>query len=239
MNIAIIGYGKMGKEIEKVALERGHTVSLKISSKNTHDFTFDNLKKVDVAVEFTNPNLAITNINVCIESNTPIVVGTTGWYEKFAEVRNSVIENSSSLLYATNCSIGVNLFFKLNKQLAEIMNKHNEYKVSMSETHHTQKLDAPSGTAITLAEGIIKNNDTKNLWVKGNAHTKNQLSVVSHRVENVPGTHQINYSSVIDDIEIKHTAHNRKGFAIGAVIAAEYIKDKKGIFTMEDVLFNS
>ncbi|MGB0882285.1 MAG: 4-hydroxy-tetrahydrodipicolinate reductase [Vicingaceae bacterium] len=237
MNIAIIGYGKMGKEIEKVALERGHTVSLKISSKNSYDFTFDNLKEVDVAIEFTNPDLAIPNINVCIESNTPVVVGTTGWYNQFAEVRNKVLENNGSLLYATNCSIGVNLFFKLNKQLAQLMNKHKAYNVSMEETHHTQKLDAPSGTAITLAEGIIENNDVKDLWVKGGAKANNQLSVVAHRIENVPGTHQIKYSSEIDDIEIKHTAHNRKGFAMGAVIAAEFITDKKGIFTMEDVLF--
>jgi 4-hydroxy-tetrahydrodipicolinate reductase len=239
MNIAIIGYGKMGKEIEKIALERGHTVSLKISSKNTHDFTFDNLKNVDVAIEFSNPELALNNINVCIESNTPIVVGTTGWYKNFNEVRNNVLENKGSLLYATNCSIGVNLFFKLNKQLAQIMNQHKEYNVTMEETHHTQKLDAPSGTAITLAEGIINNIDSKDLWVKGDADAKHQLSVAAHRIENVPGTHQVNYSSEIDDIEIKHTAHNRKGFAMGAVIAAEFIKDKKGIFTMEDVLFNS
>ena len=238
MNIAIIGYGKMGKEIEKVALERGHEVSLKISSENKHDFNFDNLKKVDVAIEFTNPELAVNNINVCLDSNTPIVVGTTGWYNQFDEVRSNVAKNDGSLLYATNCSIGVNLFFKLNKSLAKMMNNHSDYEVKLEETHHTQKLDAPSGTAITLAEGIIDNNEAKDLWVKGDAHAHNQLSVVSHRIENVPGTHQITYTSEIDDIEIKHTAHNRKGFAMGAVIAAEYIKDKKGIFTMEDVLFN-
>ena len=238
MNIAIIGYGKMGKEIEKIALERGHNISLKITSENKHDFNFDNLKQVDVAIEFTNPDLAVNNINVCLDSNTPIVVGTTGWYDEFDKVRDNVVENDGSLLYATNCSIGVNLFFKLNKSLAKMMNKHKDYKVNLEETHHTQKLDAPSGTAITLAEGIIDNNDDKDLWVKGDAHDHHQLSVVSHRIENVPGTHQINYTSAIDDIEIKHTAHNRKGFAIGAVIAAEYIKDKKGIFTMEDVLFN-
>ncbi len=237
MNIAIIGYGKMGKEIEKVALERGHKVVLKISSQNTTDFTFDNLKQVDAAIEFTNPDLAVNNIKVCLESNTPVVIGTTGWYDQFDEVRGSLADNDGTLLYATNCSIGVNLFFKLNKQLAQIMNKHNEYDVEMEETHHTQKLDAPSGTAITLAEGVI-NNTNKDLWVKGDAHADNQLGIISHRVENVPGTHIVNYTSAIDDIEIKHTAHNRKGFAMGAVIAAEYIADKKGIFTMEDVLFN-
>ncbi len=238
MKIAIIGYGKMGKEIEKVALERGHEIVLKISSDNKNDFTFDNLKQVDVAIEFTNPDLAVNNINVCLDSNTPVVVGTTGWYNHFDLVRKNVVQNDGSLLHATNCSIGVNLFFKLNKSLAKMMNKHNDYEVKLEETHHTQKLDAPSGTAITLAEGIVDNNNDKDLWVKGDAHAHNQLSVVSHRIENVPGTHQVNYSSEIDDIEIKHTAHNRKGFAIGAVIAAEYIKDKKGIFTMEDVLFN-
>lgn len=238
MNIAIIGYGKMGKEIEKSALERGHDVSLKISSKNTHEFTFNNLKNIDVAIEFTNPELAVNNINICIESNTPVVVGTTGWYDKFNEISTRVSENNGTLLYATNCSIGVNLFFKLNKQLAQLMNKHKEYDIKMEETHHVQKLDAPSGTAITLAEGILSNNEEKDLWVKGGSKAQNQLSVVSHRIENVPGTHQINYTSTIDDIEIKHTAHNRKGFAVGAVIAAEYIVDKKGIFTMEDVLFD-
>jgi 4-hydroxy-tetrahydrodipicolinate reductase len=237
MNIAIIGYGKMGREIEKIALERGHVVDLKISSKNTTDFTFDNLKKVDVAIEFTNPELAVNNIKTCLESNTPVVVGTTGWYDQFDEIRDSVTENEGSFLYATNCSIGVNLFFKLNKQLAEVMSNHNEYNIVMEETHHTQKLDAPSGTAITLAEGVIDNTN-KDLWVKGKTSSKNQLGIVSHREENVPGTHVVNYTSEIDDIEIKHTAHSRKGFAMGAVIAAEYIANKKGIFTMEDVLFN-
>lgn len=237
MRIAIIGYGKMGKEIEHVALERGHQVTLKISSQNTHDFNFDNLKNVDVAIEFTNPELAVNNITVCVDSNTPIVVGTTGWYDKFDEVREIVAQNDGSLLYATNCSIGVNLFFKLNKYLAEMMNNQPAYDVHLEETHHTQKLDAPSGTAITLAEGILKKILKKDAWVLGEAHSKNQLSVIAHRKENVPGTHIINYSSEIDNIEIKHTAHNRRGFAMGAVVAAEYINNKKGIFTMEDVLF--
>jgi len=238
MKIAIIGYGKMGREIEKVSLERGHEVVLKISSENKADFNFDNLRKVDVAIEFTTPDLAVNNINVCLDSNTPIVVGTTGWYDEFNSVSENVALNEGTLLYATNCSIGVNLFFKLNKTLAAMMNKYNDYEVKMEETHHTQKIDSPSGTAVTLAEGIIENSSAKDLWVDGEAHAKNQLSVISHRIENVPGTHQINYTSEIDDIEIKHTAHNRKGFAMGAVIAAEYLKDKKGIFTMEDVLFN-
>lgn len=238
MKIAIIGYGKMGKEIEQIAIERGHKVTLKINSQNVSDFTFDNLKKVDVAIEFTTPELAVNNINVCLTSNTPIVVGTTGWYDRFDEVQEIVAENDGSMLYATNCSIGVNLFFKLNKYLAKIMDKHNEYNVSMNEIHHTQKLDAPSGTAITLGEGIVENILAKDTWVKGEAKAKNQLGITSERIDDVPGTHEIKYSSAIDDIEIKHTAHNRKGFALGAVVAAEYIVNKKGIFTMEDVLFN-
>jgi 4-hydroxy-tetrahydrodipicolinate reductase len=237
MNIAIIGYGKMGKEIEKVALERGHKIVLKISSKNRHDFISDNLKTADVAIEFTSPEMAVKNINTCIKSKTPIVVGTTGWYSKLEEVRTHVLENEGSLLYATNCSIGVNLFFKLNKQLAKLMNSHSDYAIEMEETHHTEKQDAPSGTAITLAEGVIENT-AKEIWVKGNAQGKRDLGIVSYRTENVPGTHVVNYTSEIDAIEIKHTAHNRKGFALGAVIAAEYIANKKGIFTMEDVLFN-
>ena len=228
----------MGKELERVAIERGHEITLKISSENTHEFNFDNLKKVDVAIEFTSPELAVNNINVCLASNTPVVVGTTGWYANFDEVRKNVVKNDGTLLYATNCSIGVNLFLKLNTYLAKMMNKYHEYDVRIEETHHTQKIDAPSGTAITLAEGIVENIDEKDVWVKGETAHKNQLAVLSHRIENVPGTHEVKYTSAIDDIEIKHTAHNRKGFAMGAIIAAEYIKDKKGIFTMEDVLFN-
>jgi len=238
MNIAIIGYGKMGKEIEKVALERGHTVSLKITSKNTEELNTSNLEAIDVAIEFTNPALAVKNINQCALGNTPVVVGTTGWYADFEKVTNTISENNGAILYATNCSIGVNLFFKLNKQLAQIMNQHKEYKISMDEIHHTQKLDSPSGTAITLAEGIIENNNKLNAWTEDINQASNELPITAHRVESVPGTHQINYTSEIDSIEIKHTAHNRKGFAMGAVIAAEFIKDKKGIFTMEDVLFN-
>jgi 4-hydroxy-tetrahydrodipicolinate reductase len=238
MNIAIIGYGKMGKEIERIAIERGHQVTLKINSQNASEFTFDNLKTVDAAIEFTNPDLAVNNINTCIAADVPVVVGTTGWYESFNEVRENVIQNEGSLLYATNCSIGVNLFFKLNKYLAKLMNNHNDYDVKMEEIHHTEKLDAPSGTAISLAEGVIDNLLKKDVWVKGDSHSKNQLGINSKRIDNVPGTHEVTYTSEIDDIEIKHTAHNRQGFALGAVVAAEYISDKKGIFTMEDVLFN-
>lgn len=238
MNIAIIGYGKMGKEIEKVAIERGHHIVLKITSENVNEYNFDNLKQVDVAIEFTTPDFAVNNINICLSANTPIVVGTTGWYDRFDEVEESVEQHDGSLLYATNCSIGVNLFFKLNKYLAKMMDKHPAYEVSMEETHHTQKLDAPSGTAITLAEGIFDNLSNKEKWVLGDQAADNELPIKVHRIENVPGTHEVKYSSEIDDIEIKHTAHNRAGFAMGAVVAAEFVSDKKGIFTMEDVLFN-
>lgn len=237
MNIAIIGYGKMGKAIEEIAIERGHEVTLKITSKNVTDFNFDNLKKVDVAIEFTNPELALNNINVCLDSNTPVVVGTTGWYADFDAVKSKVEEENGSLLHATNCSIGVNIFFKVNEMLAKMMNKQPGYKVEVEEIHHKQKLDAPSGTAITIAEGIINNLDIKNDWVNDFAQKENELSIISKREENVPGTHQVNYVSAIDEIEIKHTAHSRKGFAMGAVVAAEYIHNKKGIFTMNDVLF--
>jgi len=238
MNIGIIGYGKMGREIEKVALERGHTVTLKISSQNKEDFNAETLKKVDVAIEFTTPELAITNINKCLDENIPIVVGSTGWYHHFEEIKHKTEKLNGSLLYATNCSIGVNLFFKLNKYLAKIMNPHKEYDVQVDEIHHTEKIDAPSGTAITLAEGIMENKEDKKSWVNDNTSSENELAIISHRIANVPGTHEIKYSSEIDDIEIKHTAHNRKGFALGAVVAAEYIKDKKGVFSMEDALFN-
>ena len=238
MNIAIIGYGKMGKEIERIALERGHSISLKISSKNASEFTVENLKGTDAAIEFTNPDLAVPNINTCIDANVPIVVGTTGWYDQYEIVKEKVLNEGGTLLPATNCSIGVNVFFKVNEVLAKMMNKQTAYDVELDEIHHTQKLDSPSGTAITLAEGVLANLDRKNKWVNAKSNQENELSVISHRINDVPGTHSVKYLSAIDDIEIKHTAHNRKGFALGAVVAAEYIHDKKGIFTMNDVLFN-
>ncbi|MCO6498758.1 MAG: 4-hydroxy-tetrahydrodipicolinate reductase [Vicingus serpentipes] len=238
MNIAIIGYGKMGKEIERIALERGHIISLKITSKNAADFNVENLKDTDVAIEFTNPDLAIPNINTCIAAKVPVVVGTTGWYDDYESIKEKVIAANSTLLAATNCSIGVNIFFKVNEVLAKMMNKQPSYAVELDEIHHTQKLDAPSGTGITLAEGVIENLDRKTKWVNQKSNIESELSIISHRINDVPGTHSVKYSSDIDDIEIKHTAHNRQGFALGAVVAAEYIHDKKGIFTMNDVLFN-
>lgn len=238
MKIAIIGYGKMGKEIEKIALERGHTVPLKISSKNLDDFSKENLENCDVAIDFTTPDLAVGNIYKCFDANLPIVVGTTGWYTHFDEVIEKCDAKNQTLLHATNCSLGVNLFFELNKKLAKLMSTQNDYDVKIEEIHHTQKLDAPSGTAITLAEGLIENYPQKKSWKCDEEVTERELLINAFREENVPGTHLIKYSSAIDEIEIKHTAHNRKGFAKGAVIAAEYISTKKGVFTMNDVLFN-
>lgn len=238
MNIAIIGYGKMGIAIEKIAIERGHHVVLKINLENMADFTIENLKKCDVAIEFTDPSSAINNINKCFEANLPVVVGTTGWYNKFEEVKNTCTSTNNTLLHATNYSLGVNLFFELNKQLAKLMNNYPSYKVMMEEIHHTEKKDSPSGTAITLAEGIIENLDRKTSWINHETQQENELSIISKRTENVPGTHEVFYQSAEDDITITHTAYNRNGFALGAVIGAEYIVNKKGIFTMKEVLFN-
>jgi 4-hydroxy-tetrahydrodipicolinate reductase len=238
MNIAIIGYGKMGEEIEKIALERGHHVPLKINSSNLSALNAENLETIDAAIEFTSPDSAVKNIVTCFDLQVPIVVGTTGWYNSFDEVKQECEAKNATLLHATNCSLGVNIFFKINEELAKLMNKQSNYNVQLEETHHTQKLDAPSGTAITLAKGVLDNLERKSSWKNDTTEIKEELSILSHRIENVPGTHTINYTSEIDDIEIKHTAHNRKGFALGAVVAAEYIHDKKGIFTMNDVLFN-
>lgn len=238
MKIAIIGYGKMGKEIEKIALERGHTVPLKISSANVDQMTIENLQNCDAAIEFTLPELAVNNINSCFNANLPVVVGTTGWYAQFDNIVEQCKAKNQTLLHATNCSLGVNLFFELNKKLAQLMKTQNDYDVKVEEIHHTQKLDAPSGTAITLAEGLIENYPQKKSWKCDEKVNKDELLINAFREENVPGTHAIKYTSSIDEIEIKHTAHNRKGFAKGAVIAAEYIFNKKGVFTMNDVLFN-
>lgn len=227
----------MGKVIERIATERGHQVTLKITVDNAVDLNAENLKSVDVAIEFTTPENAVKSIYTCIENQVPIVVGTTGWYHLFDEVKQKCITHKGTLLYATNCSVGVNLFFKLNEQLAKLMNNHPDYEVKIEETHHTQKLDVPSGTAITLAGSVITNLDTKTKWGIKPSADKSELLIEAHRIENVPGTHQVTYSSDIDDIEIKHTAHNREGFAQGAVIAAEFIHNKKGIYTMQDALF--
>ena len=236
MKIALVGYGKMGKTIEGIALQRGHTVNLKIDIDSTADFTKENLLQCDVAIEFTGPHSAKENILTCLDAGIPVVSGSTGWLENWSEVANFCKEKNGSFLYASNFSVGVNIFFEVNKKLAQLMNGHNEYAISMQEIHHTQKKDAPSGTAITLAEQILQEIPAKKKWVNDETTDPEALSILSKREDPAPGTHSIKYSSAVDDIEIIHTAHNRTGFATGAVLAAEFIKDKKGFFTMKEVL---
>ncbi|WP_131535618.1 4-hydroxy-tetrahydrodipicolinate reductase [Pedobacter nototheniae] len=240
MKIALLGYGKMGQIIEKFALERGHEVVLKISSKDT--LTRQDLKNADVAIDFSTPDAVLQNIDTCFDADVPVVVGTTGWYGKLQEVKNECDLGNNTLLYGSNFSIGVNLFFKLNKTLAKLMNNYPAYEVQVEEIHHTQKLDSPSGTAITIAEGIVENLERKTEWLNEVVGTDvevfpkgEQLLIESHRIENIPGTHTVIYSSEVDDIEIKHTAHNRAGFALGAVVAAEWLQNKKGFFNITDI----
>jgi 4-hydroxy-tetrahydrodipicolinate reductase len=236
MNIALIGYGKMGKAIEEIALERGHKIVLKINDENLGDFTKENTGKADVAIEFTSPHSAFDNIKKIIEYGVPVVCGSTGWTERIHEINDYCKEQNGSFLYASNFSVGVNIFFELNKKLAALMAPHAEYTISMEEIHHTQKKDAPSGTAITLAEQILEQVQRKTKWVNEQSSDTAELPIISKREDPAPGTHSIKYSSPIDDIEIIHTAHNRQGFALGAVLAAEFIKGKKGIFSMKEVL---
>ncbi|MFZ5555015.1 MAG: 4-hydroxy-tetrahydrodipicolinate reductase [Bacteroidota bacterium] len=235
MKIALIGYGKMGREIESVALGRGHEIVLKVNSQNPN-FSIDELRKAEVAIEFSKPDFVIGNIKSCFNAGVPVVIGTTGWYNHYEQIKKICWDNNQCMLAATNFSIGVNIFFELSKRLAEMMNDHWEYDVIIDEIHHTQKLDAPSGTAITIAEGIMEKLERKDKWVNEKDNVDNHLNIFSHRIDNIPGTHVVKYTSPIDDIEIKHTAHNRKGFAMGAVVAAEWIAGKKGVFTMKDVL---
>jgi 4-hydroxy-tetrahydrodipicolinate reductase len=239
LKIALIGYGKMGKAIEEIALERGHEIVLKITSSNLVDFAKENLRKADVAIEFTNPEAVINNLHTCIEAQVPVICGSTGWVEKESEIKDYCIEKDGTLLYASNFSIGVNIFFEVNKKLASLMAKQIEYKVAVEEIHHTKKKDAPSGTGITLAQQIIAERKDKTSWVLGEETNKNQLSIVSKRIDPAPGTHIVSYTSSIDDITITHTAHSRQGFALGAIIAAEFLQNKKGIFNMQDVLRDS
>ena len=230
MKIALLGYGKMGKVIEKIALDRGHEIVLKKSSNST----YDGLSNADVAIDFSVPESAVCNISECFDTNVPVVCGTTGWLDQYDKMVSLCKEKNGSFIYASNFSLGVNIFFELNEYLAKIMSKIDQYKVSMEEIHHTQKLDAPSGTAISLAKGIIENSKYKN-WTLNNPEV-DEIKIDAKRIENVPGTHSIFYDSNVDQIEIKHTAHNREGFALGAVIAAEWIQNYKGVFTMKDVL---
>ncbi len=247
MKIALLGYGKMGKMIEQIALERKHEIVLKIDHENLHNLNIENLQTADVAIEFSTPHTVLSNITHCFKAGIPIVVGATGWYEKLQDVKNDCLSCNASLIYASNFSVGVNIFFHLNKMLAKIMSGFPDYEVQVEEIHHTQKLDAPSGTAITIAEGIIENMPVKEAWTNVVSGVENddsdkiinadELLIESHRIENVPGTHTVIYDSEVDTIEFKHTAHNRAGFALGAVLAAEWIKDRKGFFTATD-LFN-
>ena len=235
MKIALIGYGKMGKEIEKIVLERGHSISAKITS-NSSDSDMDSVKESDVAIEFSNPESAVKNIAFCSKNQIPVVVGTTGWYSDFDAIKEKIEQDKSALFHATNFSMGVNIFWKANEYLAKMMNSYPAYNVEMEEIHHTQKLDAPSGTAITTAEKIIENIDRKSEWQLDHKNQNDQLKIIAKREPNVPGTHEVFYNSEIDSISIKHTAHSRKGFALGSVLAAEFIVDKKGVYSMNNLL---
>ena len=230
MNIALLGYGRMGKSIEAIALERNHTIVLKVS-KPTEDFNFSN---ADIAIDFSIPSAAVNNIKMALDANVPVISGTTGWLEHYQEVVEYCQSKNGTFLYASNFSLGVNIFFEVNKRLSELMATVEGYKTEIEEIHHTKKLDAPSGTAITLAEQIIENTHYDKWTLE--KPTSNEIAIKAKRIPEVPGTHEITYNSEIDSISIKHTAHSRQGFALGAVIAAEWIKDKKGIFTMRDVL---
>jgi 4-hydroxy-tetrahydrodipicolinate reductase len=236
MRIALIGYGKMGKTIERIAIERGHTISAIIDVHNKDDIKKLNGSIADVAIEFSQPESAFLNISHCIENNLPIVSGTTGWLQKKPVLDEICRQNNGSFFYASNYSIGVNIFFHLNKILAGLMKKFPDYAIEMEEIHHTEKKDAPSGTAITLAEGLMSQNPTKTKWVNEPTDNIDELEIVSKREENVPGTHSVFYNSPIDTIEIKHTAHSREGFAQGAVMAAEWTAKNRGVFGMNDLL---
>ena len=230
MKIALLGYGKMGQVIERIALERGHEIVLKKDENNT----FDGLSTADVAIDFSVPTAAVANISNSFHANVPVISGTTGWLEHYDEMLALCKEKNGGFISSSNFSLGVNIFFELNEYLAKIMSKFDSYSVEMEEIHHTQKLDAPSGTAISLAKGVIENSSYTN-WTLENPET-NQIHIETKRIGTVPGTHTVTYNSAVDAIEIKHTAHNREGFALGAVIAAEWIVGKHGVFTMKDVL---
>jgi 4-hydroxy-tetrahydrodipicolinate reductase len=230
MEIALLGYGKMGKVIEKIALERGHTIVLKKSV----DASFEGLLDADIAIDFSVPAAALNNISECLSNSIPVISGTTGWLENYEKIVDLCNAKNGSFIYSSNFSLGVNIFFELNEYLAKMMSNLKQYSVSLEEIHHTQKLDAPSGTAISLANGVIKNSNYTN-WTLENTKN-NEIHIEAKRIENIPGTHSVFYDSEVDQIEIKHTAHSREGFALGAVIAAEWLIGKKGVFTMKDVL---
>jgi 4-hydroxy-tetrahydrodipicolinate reductase len=243
MKIALLGYGKMGKAIEAIALEKNqkagknlYEIVLKVDVDNRHTITKEELAAVDVAIEFTSPETAIDNIKWCFEANVPIVVGTTGWTKELKNIQQLAAETDKSFLFAPNYSIGVNIFFEINRKLAAIMDNYEEYDVDMLEVHHTQKLDSPSGTALFAALDVLKRIKRKDKWKNEASDNQATLSIISERTPDVPGTHVVTYSSPIDQIELKHTAHNRTGFASGALLAAEWLVGKKGYYSMEDVL---
>ena len=242
MKIALIGYGKMGKLLERFAQERGHEICITIDADNASDIRSERFKEADVAIEFSVPHAALEHIYDAFEANVPIVVGTTGWYDELAAVEQKCRAGNNTLLYASNFSVGVNVFFYVNKVLAKLMNRYPQYDVQVEEIHHTQKLDAPSGTAITIAEGILDGLERKSSWVnevigqQDDVVTKpNELLIESHRIEEVPGTHTVIYSSEVDELEFKHTAHSRAGFALGAILAAEWLQDKNGFYAIQDM----
>ena len=230
MKIALLGYGRMGKEIEKIAISRGHEIVIRKAADTEIDITH-----ADVAIDFSIPTSAFENITNCFKNGVPVVSGTTGWLDNYSKALDICEENKGAFIYASNFSVGVNIFFELNKQLAKMMSSIDNYDIAMEEIHHTKKLDAPSGTAITLAEGIIENTSKEN-WDLDEASSENNIPIVAKRIPEVPGTHSVWYNSEVDSIEIKHTAHSRKGFALGAVVAAEWLLGKTGVFTMKDVL---
>ena len=236
MKIALLGYGKMGKAIEALMPSRGHEAILTIDEHNRAGLTSAQLRAADVAIEFTGPETAVENLLLCMEAGVPVVCGSTGWLESWDLVRTACQDLAGTLLYASNFSVGVNIFFAINRRLAALMNTHPEYDVRITEIHHTAKLDSPSGTAITLGEGILESLDRKQHWVNHLSEDPMVLAILSERVDPAPGTHKVCYTSDIDDIELIHTAHNRKGFALGALLGAEYIYGKKGIYTMQEVL---
>ena len=236
MKVAIIGYGKMGKAIESILLQKGHTIALKINSENLHACTTAALQACDVAIEFTGAEWAQKNITACLNAGIPVVSGSTGWLQNFNTVTSYCLQQNGTLLYASNFSIGVNIFFEINSLLAKLMANQPQYSIAVEEIHHTAKKDTPSGTAISIAEQILQMNTLKTSWVNTATLLANELPIISKRIDPAPGTHSVTYSSDIDTIEIKHTAHNRVGFAAGAVLAAEFIAHKKGIFSMKDVL---
>ncbi|CAL1517000.1 4-hydroxy-tetrahydrodipicolinate reductase [Chitinophaga sp. MM2321] len=236
MKIALIGYGKMGKAIDAIATAKGHEIVLRVDVNSQHLLTRELLGQADVAIEFTTPETAYHNVLKCFEANVPVVCGTTGWLDKLPEIKALCEEKHHAFLHATNFSIGVNIFFEVNKKLAALMATQPQYDVSMEEIHHTQKKDAPSGTALTLAEQLLATVTRKTGWVNEESGQPDVLSIISKRIDPAPGTHSVTYTSGIDDISITHTAHSREGFAAGAVTAAEWLKGKAGVFTMKDVL---